>query len=336
MENEHPYKEWENKKPRCEEFGFSESDIPRIKKAQERFENISSFVPSDELELLRKRREALRDVVIKEHGIKKKDPGLVVSLIILVGILAAIITQGFTDFSMGVVEIIAFIFLITVGLGWVFIILIQLVLEPLVLSPLDPIINKEYYEAEKQKAEQERQIEAQKKELEEQIAELEIKEAERHRKYVHTVFGEAYALSGNLKNYYNALKYYNNCRNSRSSDYWDRFQGGNGNDFEKACAKFLGNKGFLTRVTPIGPDQGVDIYASRDGLEYACQCKALGTKVPSGDVQKFIGVLVTGPYAEGFFFSLNGFSEKALQVAKTSPKKIYCLSKKELMEGKIR
>ena len=133
-----------------------------------------------------------------------------------------------------------------------------------------------------------------------------------------------------------ALNYYNDCRNANRTEYWDKFQGGDGSDFEKACAKFLLDRGFTARVTPIGPDKGVDIYASKDGLTYACQCKALRKKVSSGEIQKLIGVLMTGSYTAGFFFSLNGFSDNAMQIAKTSPKKIYCLSKKELMKGTIR
>lgn len=304
MENKHPYKQWENKKPRCEEFGFSENDIPRINRAIEMYE--SSFEPSDKLKALRK----------KHDEIKRRDLDnftIILSIAIIVLGFFALTSGGFTKLNLEA-------FLYAIFLSLVIGIFLYGIVASIVSHIVDPIearMNKEYFETG---------IE---------VSKVEGEEKRQYEQYIEAKYGRDYALSSNLNSYYKALDYYNDCRNASRSEYWNKFQGGDGNDFERACAKFLSDRGFSARVTPIGPDKGIDIFAERDGLKYACQCKALGSRVSSGDIQRFIGVLVTGPYEAGFFFSLNGFSLNAIEVARTSPKTIYCLSKKELMQGRL-
>lgn len=310
MENEHPYKKWENRKPQYEDFGFSASDIPRIKKAVEMYNSISSIEPSEKLKALKK----------KFEGMKRKDLGITefifYALCIFI-VTVAIMSNGFKYFDTKMVAGGLFAaFILLIPLGPLTLLITSSTIHP-IFKHIESKANEEYYEKQAE------------------IARLEEDEKKQYERYIEATYGRDYALSANLNSYYNALNYYNDCRRASRSEYWNRFQGGDGNDFERACAKFLSDRGFSTRVTPIGPDKGIDIFAERDGQKYACQCKALGTKVSSGDIQKFIGVLVTGPYTAGFFFSLNGFSQNAIEVAHTSPKKIYCLSKRELMKGKI-
>jgi len=136
----------------------------------------------------------------------------------------------------------------------------------------------------------------------------------------------------NFEKYKKAVEYHIKCNDKRHVEYWEGLQGGNGNDFELACAEYLRGKGFVANVSRIGADGGVDIVGKRNGKIYACQCKALSAKVSSGEIQKLIGVLMSESYDEGIFFSLNGFSSNAIEIAKKSPKKIQCISKKDLIK----
>ena len=304
MENKHPYRQWENIKPRCEEFGFLENDIPKINRAIEMY--ASSFEPSDKLKALRK----------KHDEMKHRDLDSFTTILSIVTILVgffALTSGGFAELNLDAVLYAIFLSLV-IGI-FLFGIVASIISH--IVDPIEARMNKEYYEVGRE------------------IAKVEEEEKRQYEQYIEAKYGRDYALSSNLNSYYKALDYYNDCRNACRSEYWNKFQGGDGNDFERACAKFLSDRGFSARVTPIGPDKGIDIFAERDGLKYACQCKALGSRVSSGDIQRFIGVLVTGPYEAGFFFSLNGFSLNAIEVARTSPKVIYCLSKTELMQGRL-
>ncbi|RHR08837.1 restriction endonuclease [Pseudoflavonifractor sp. AF19-9AC] len=80
-----------------------------------------------------------------------------------------------------------------------------------------------------------------------------------------------------------------------------------GHSFEKFCALVMERNGFKdVIVTPGSGDQGVDIVAKKDGIQYAVQCKCYSSKLGNTPVQevcagKFmygcqIGVVMTNSY----------------------------------------
>lgn len=80
-----------------------------------------------------------------------------------------------------------------------------------------------------------------------------------------------------------------------------------GHSFEKFCALVMERNGFKdVIVTPGSGDQGVDIVAKKDGIQYAVQCKCYSSKLGNTPIQevcagKFmygcqIGVVMTNSY----------------------------------------
>lgn len=76
-------------------------------------------------------------------------------------------------------------------------------------------------------------------------------------------------------------KEYNNSILSRNYDDL------NGYEFEQYCAKVLRSNNFTNvRVTKTSGDFGIDILASKDGWNYAIQCKKYSSKVGNHAVQE--------------------------------------------------
>lgn len=93
-----------------------------------------------------------------------------------------------------------------------------------------------------------------------------------------------------------------------------------GHPFEHFVAHLLNLLGYRTRVTPEGPDGGVDIIAHKDelGLEppiIKVQVKSNDADITPDKVQALYGNVGTGEY--GLFVAMNGFSKKAREFAKS-------------------
>jgi len=93
-------------------------------------------------------------------------------------------------------------------------------------------------------------------------------------------------------------------------------------EMEHLVAAILRAMGYKARVTPIGPDRGVDVIASPDGLgledplikaEVKHRSK---TQMGSQEIRKFIGGLREGN--RGLFVSTGGFSKEAKYEAERS------------------
>jgi restriction system protein len=84
---------------------------------------------------------------------------------------------------------------------------------------------------------------------------------------------------------------------------------------EEMLAALLRAMGFRTRVSPKGPDRGVDVLASPDGLglqepRIKCEVKhRKNTQIGSQQVRSFICTLRTGD--RGIYLSTGGFSKEA-------------------------
>ncbi len=83
---------------------------------------------------------------------------------------------------------------------------------------------------------------------------------------------------------------------------------------QELLATILRAMGFKTRVAPRGPDRGVDVYASPDGLglqepRIKAQVKHRGGATGAQELRSFIGGLRPGDRA--LYLSTGGFSKDA-------------------------
>lgn len=95
----------------------------------------------------------------------------------------------------------------------------------------------------------------------------------------------------------------------------DRIVGLEPGEMEELLAAVLRAMGFRTRVSPTGPDRGVDVMASPDGLglqepRIKCEVKhRRNTQMGAQDLRSFIGALRAGD--RGIYLSTGGFSREA-------------------------
>ncbi|HKQ49909.1 MAG TPA: restriction endonuclease [Phycisphaerae bacterium] len=95
-----------------------------------------------------------------------------------------------------------------------------------------------------------------------------------------------------------------------------------GHPFAHFVAHLMGTMGYKTRVSPEGPDGGVDIIAHKDELGFEppiikVQCKSSEATVSDHDVSAFYGKVSTSEF--GLYVSLGSFSSKAAAFAKSKP-----------------
>lgn len=57
-------------------------------------------------------------------------------------------------------------------------------------------------------------------------------------------------------------------------------------DFEANCARYLGMKGWKTRTTKGSGDQGIDVFAQKEGIKIVLQCKLYSRPVGNKAVQE--------------------------------------------------
>ena len=83
---------------------------------------------------------------------------------------------------------------------------------------------------------------------------------------------------------------------------------------QELLAAILRAMGFKTRVSPRGPDRGLDVFASPDGLglqepRIKAEVKHRGGSIGSQELRSFIGGLRPGDRA--LYLSTGGFSKDA-------------------------
>jgi restriction system protein len=106
-------------------------------------------------------------------------------------------------------------------------------------------------------------------------------------------------------------------------------------DLEHLTAALLRAMGYRTRVTPKGPDRGVDVFASPDGLGFQePRIKAEvkhrpRTSMGSQEVRSFIGGLREGD--RGLYVSTGGFTKEARYEAERSKVPVTLLDLDELV-----
>ncbi|WP_419534349.1 restriction endonuclease [Endozoicomonas sp.] len=85
-------------------------------------------------------------------------------------------------------------------------------------------------------------------------------------------------------------------------------------EMEQLVAALLRGMGYRTRVSPKGPDRGVDVFASPDGLgltqpRIKAEVKHRSGSMGSQAIRSFLGALRDGD--SGLFISTGGFSKEA-------------------------
>ena len=94
-------------------------------------------------------------------------------------------------------------------------------------------------------------------------------------------------------------------------------------DCEQLVAALLRAMGYRARVTPVGPDRGVDVLASPDGLgleepRIKAEVKHRSkTAMGAPEVRSFLGGLRQGD--RGLYVSIGGFTKEARYEAERSP-----------------
>ena len=85
--------------------------------------------------------------------------------------------------------------------------------------------------------------------------------------------------------------------------------------FEELCAAYFQELGLRTRMTPAGPDGGVDIHLLAEGSERSAvfvQCKAWSSyDVGVKAVRELLGVMTAEGVAEGVFVTTGRYTQAA-------------------------
>jgi len=92
----------------------------------------------------------------------------------------------------------------------------------------------------------------------------------------------------------------------------------NWSDMQRLVAGILKSMGYKTRIAPAGPDRGIDIVASPDGLgllepRIIVQVKHKLGSIGASDIRSFTGILRTGN--KGIYVSTGGFTKEAMYEA---------------------
>ena len=106
-------------------------------------------------------------------------------------------------------------------------------------------------------------------------------------------------------------------------------------EMEKLAAAILRAVGYKTRLTGDGPDRGVDVFASPDGLgmkepRIKTEVKHRRGPMDSDDIKKFVGGLRQGD--RGLYISTGGSTKEARYEAERSDKPLTLLNLDDLVE----
>lgn len=101
------------------------------------------------------------------------------------------------------------------------------------------------------------------------------------------------------------------------TDILIRVDGMDGHSFERFCAELLKNNGFENvRVTPGSGDQGIDVLATKDYIDYGIQCKCYSSDVGNKAVQEAIAGRGFYDCHVGAVLTNQFFTQSACELAK--------------------
>lgn len=123
------------------------------------------------------------------------------------------------------------------------------------------------------------------------------------------------------------LSEYNRNIKAKESEYWYSISGW---EFENEFASLLNRHGFKTQITSGSSDGGIDIFASKDGIDYAVQCKAHKNPIGPSIARDFYGSMVHNKIKHGILVNLGGFSKSVVDF--TNDKTIKLLDINEVIK----
>ena len=92
-------------------------------------------------------------------------------------------------------------------------------------------------------------------------------------------------------------------------------------EFEQYIAHLFKNLGYSVEITGGSYDGGIDVIATKNGINHYIQCKKyITSQVPVGAVRDFYGAMVDkGAQAKGFFITTNKFTLEAEKFSENIP-----------------
>ena len=89
-------------------------------------------------------------------------------------------------------------------------------------------------------------------------------------------------------------------------------------EYEHYCAEEFKKNGWIAEATQGSSDQGVDVKASRDGIDLVAQCKRFAKPVGNKAVQEVVAGIKYYAANKGIVIAPNGFTKSAKKLAESS------------------
>lgn len=141
---------------------------------------------------------------------------------------------------------------------------------------------------------------------------------ERYQTFLLQKYDKYFVINNELNEYQLELKKYKDYCLRAEKEFWYSLDG---HTFEQEIAKIFKKEGFETKVSKVGADGGVDIVISKNGKQYAVQCKAHTSKISESVVRDLYGVLHSRNFDGGYLVTLNGISSKTKEFCKKNKDK---------------
>ncbi len=89
--------------------------------------------------------------------------------------------------------------------------------------------------------------------------------------------------------------------------------------FELAVAKIFNKMGYEAKVTDYVGDMGVDIWVTKNKVQYPVQCKAHKNRISPGAARELYGTMISFGSKKGFLVSRSGFTKGVYEFCSTKP-----------------
>jgi len=89
-------------------------------------------------------------------------------------------------------------------------------------------------------------------------------------------------------------------------------------EYEHYCAEEFKKNGWIAEATQGSSDQGVDVKASRDGIDLVAQCKRFAKPVGNKAVQEVVAGIKYYAANKGIVIAPNGFTKSAKKLAESN------------------
>lgn len=125
-----------------------------------------------------------------------------------------------------------------------------------------------------------------------------------------------------LEQFNEAVRVHEAAMERRRREFWEQLDG---ISFEHELAAVLRKANYTAEVTPRSGDDGVDIWAEKDGETIAIQCKRYGGAVGPAVVRELHGVLMHLEADRGIVATTGYFTEGAIGFVEDKPIELWTL-----------